>query len=144
MLYNIQHSACHFAVSRFLSRLRMLLNSEEDPQINITIAEPPTGPASLARKVAAHVLRYAFAAFLALVIFYLSPVITSPPLTTAETRPIDRAIRALESKGFAREAFLLRHVATFRGSNNWLNGTQPSENAYAATNLPFEMITLYP
>jgi len=90
------------------------------------------------------VLRHAFAGFLAIVIFYLSLVITSPPLTTDETRTIDRAIAVLESRGFDREAFLLRHVATFRGSDNWLNETQTNENAFAATNFPVEMITLYP
>ncbi|MEP6789431.1 MAG: hypothetical protein ABJB40_13415 [Acidobacteriota bacterium] len=125
-------------------RRYMLLNSEETTQTHTSAVEPPAGSASVFRIVCAHIVRYLFASFLALVIFYLSLVITSPPLTLTETQPIDRAISVLESKGFAREAFLLRHVATFRGSDNWLNETQSAENAYAATNFPFEMITLYP
>lgn len=119
-----------------------LLNFPDTPQISITVACPPEKRA--ARRVFESVLRHAFAGFLAIVIFYLSLVITSPPLTTDETRTIDRAIAVLESRGFDREAFLLRHVATFRGSDNWLNETQTNENAFAATNFPVEMITLYP
>ena len=32
----------------------------------------------------------------------------------------------------------------FRSNDNWLNASIEKENAYAATNFPFEIITLYP
>ena len=57
---------------------------------------------------------------------------------------MERAISIIEKRGFINEAYLLRDLATFRGSDNWLNAAVPKENAYAATNYPFAIITLYP
>ena len=57
---------------------------------------------------------------------------------------IDRAIDVLVQRGFEREAFLLRNTASFRSSDNWLNGMVDKESAYAATNFPFEVLTIYP
>ena len=39
---------------------------------------------------------------------------------------------------------MLEHVTTFRGSDHWLNASVAKESAYAATNFPFEIMTLYP
>jgi hypothetical protein len=86
----------------------------------------------------------AIAAFLALFAFYLSLVATSAPLTAKERVSVDAAIRVLDEKGFSREALLLRHTVTFRGTDNWLNIATKQDNAYAATNFPFQIITLYP
>jgi len=83
-------------------------------------------------------------AALTVIIFYLSLLITSTPIESYNQETIDRAIALLEAKGFDREVFLLRRVATFRGSDNWLNALTEKENAYAATNFPFAVITLYP
>lgn len=54
------------------------------------------------------------------------------------------AIELLEAKGFTDEVFLLRNVAAFRSNDNWLNASVEKENAYAATNFPFGIVTLYP
>ncbi len=89
-------------------------------------------------------LRYAFAGFLSVLILYLSLVTTSAPMTADDRRAVERAIVFLESRGFEREAFLLNNVATFRSSDNWLNQAVGAENAYAATNYPFGIITIYP
>jgi hypothetical protein len=35
-------------------------------------------------------------------------------------------------------------VAVFRANDNWLNASVEKENAYAATNYPFEIVTIYP
>ncbi len=83
-------------------------------------------------------------AALTLTIFYLSLITTSFPLTADERAQIERAVAHLEEKGFEREAFLLRNTVTFRGGGNWLNSVTGQENAYAATNFPFGIITLYP
>ena len=61
-----------------------------------------------------------------------------------ERSAVDRAVAVLEAKGFASEVFLLRNVTTFRSSDNWLNQAVGGENAYAATNYPFGIITIYP
>lgn len=89
-------------------------------------------------------LSSALAALLALAAFHLSLVATSAPLSSDEAKAVDRAIELLDSKGFTTEVFLLRHTTTFRSTDNWLNLVAHKENAFAATNLPFQIITLYP
>ena len=76
--------------------------------------------------------------------FYASLVLFAAPLDTEQRRTVDAAIAHLERSGFKREAFLLKHVTVFRSNDNWLNASVEKENAYAATNFPFEIITLYP
>ena len=87
---------------------------------------------------------YLFITAAVLSIFYCSLMITSAPLRDDERETIDRTIALLETKGFDREVFLLRHLTTFRGLSNWLNTLARNENAFAATNFPFAVITLYP
>ena len=76
--------------------------------------------------------------------FYLSLIFSSSPLQTAEKEKVRRAITILEEKGFGNEAFLLNYLAAYRSNDNWLNASIEKENAYAATNFPFEIMTLYP
>lgn len=83
-------------------------------------------------------------AALTVVIFYLSLIITSAPVDSEDRQTIDRAVALLEARGFEREVFLLRRAAMFRASDNWLNQLTDKENAYAATNFPLAMITVYP
>jgi len=90
------------------------------------------------------VLSSALAALLALAAFHLSLIATSAPLSSDEASAVDRAIDLLDSKGFATEVFVLRHTTTFRGTDNWVNLLSKKENAFAATNLPFQIVTLYP
>lgn len=80
----------------------------------------------------------------ALGIFYSSLVFTASPLNPEAKERVQSAISLIEKRGFINEAYLLRDLATFRGSDNWLNSTIAKENAYAATNYPFAIITLYP
>ncbi|NNE66591.1 MAG: hypothetical protein HKN33_08485 [Pyrinomonadaceae bacterium] len=76
--------------------------------------------------------------------FYLSLIITGESLKGEEHAQVERSIELLDKAGFAGEAFYLRNFAVFRGGDNWLNSTVPKENAYAATNFPFAVVTLYP
>ena len=76
--------------------------------------------------------------------FYTSLVFSADALTHAERQSVQASIRLIEEAGFADEAFLLKHVAVFRSNDNWLNASVEKENAYAATNFPFEIVTLYP
>jgi hypothetical protein len=76
--------------------------------------------------------------------FYLSLIGTSSPLAPDEGLKVNKAISILEEKGFSKEVFLLRYLTRFRSNDNWLNASTRDENAYAATNFPFEIITIYP
>ena len=76
--------------------------------------------------------------------FYLSLLMTSKSLAYDEKQGVKKAIQILEAKGFESEVFLLRHLTSFRANDNWLNASTRDENAYAATNFPFEIITIYP
>lgn len=95
------------------------------------------------RKVAQTIANHATASVLAVIVLYLSLVTTSQPLTDYEKPEIDRAIAVLEEKGFETEVFLLRNTTTFRRSDHWLNGMVFTEPAYAATNFPFQIVTVY-
>lgn len=76
--------------------------------------------------------------------FYLSLIFSSKRLTYEEKQTVQRAIAVLDEKGFSTEVFLLNYLTAFRANDNWLNASVPKENAYAATNYPFEIITVYP
>lgn len=85
-----------------------------------------------------------FVCFLTLLGFYLSLIFTSSPLKYEEKKQVQAGIKVLEEKGFASEVFLLKYLTAYRGNDNWLNASTKFENAYAATNFPFEIITIYP
>lgn len=87
---------------------------------------------------------HAAAAILAVIAFYLSLISTSLPPTPAERQQIDQAIQLLADRGFADEVFVLKGTTTFRGTDHWLNSFIEKENAYASTNFPFQIVTLYP
>ena len=76
--------------------------------------------------------------------FYVSLVGSAERLTLDQKQSVTSAIGQLKSKGFSNEAFLLERLAAFRQNDNWLNASVPKENAFAATNFPFEIVTLYP
>lgn len=71
-------------------------------------------------------------------------IFTSASLKYEEKRQIQTAVKILDEKGFTGEVFLLNHLTSFRGNDNWLNASTKFENAYAATNFPFEIMTVYP
>lgn len=81
---------------------------------------------------------------LALLGFYLSMIFTSDSLTYEEKAKITNAVKILDEKGFSREVFLLDYLTNYRSNDNWLNASTRFENAYAATNFPFEVMTIYP
>lgn len=76
--------------------------------------------------------------------FYISLIGSSKSLTYDEKQIVKKAIDVLEEKGFSGEAFLLRYPTAFRGNDNWLNASTRLESAYAATNFPLAIITIYP
>lgn len=76
--------------------------------------------------------------------FYLSLLFSSAGLQLGEKEKVRNAVAVLEARGFSQEVFFLRYLAAFRSNDNWLNASVEKENAYAATNFPFEIMTLYP
>ncbi|HEX7174530.1 MAG TPA: Ran-binding zinc finger domain-containing protein [Pyrinomonadaceae bacterium] len=95
---------------------------------------------SLMRKVLAGCVT----ALLLLVVFYVSLLETSTAVTYEQKQVVQRAVDLIERKGFHQDAFLLRRLANFRTSDNWWNNYLGHADAYAATNFPFEVVTLYP
>ena len=75
--------------------------------------------------------------------FYITLLTSAKRLEPDEKKTVERAVKILEDKGFAREVFLLRYLTAYRATDNWLNASTREENAYAATNFPFEIMTVY-
>ena len=82
--------------------------------------------------------------FTIIVIAFLSLLITSDGLTYEQERAVNEAIVVVERGGFEREATVLRNIVFYRSSDNWWNKHVGHQNAYAATNFPFAVVTLYP
>src|SRR5215218_2105523 len=80
----------------------------------------------------------------ALLGFYGSLVLSADSPDRDQHLRVQAAIRILELRGFANEVVLLKYFTVFRSNDNWLNASVEKENAYAATNFPLEIITVYP
>lgn len=79
-----------------------------------------------------------------LIIFYSSLLLSSDGLNADQRAKVETAITLIKSSGLTKEAFVLDHLASFRATDNWLNVYVGHRDAYAATNFPFEVVTLYP
>lgn len=79
-----------------------------------------------------------------LIAWYASLRTTSAPLNPEQKQFVERAIGILDQRGFTTEATLLRRVTLFRATDHWWNQQFGHPQAYAATNFPFEVMTLYP
>ncbi|MCA1816184.1 MAG: zinc finger Ran-binding domain-containing protein [Acidobacteria bacterium] len=75
---------------------------------------------------------------------YASLILTSEPASAEQRQLVERAIAVLEAKGLGDRTFALRHLASYRVTDNWWNRWIGHHEAYAATNFPFEVVTLYP
>ncbi len=75
---------------------------------------------------------------------YVSLRATSEAVTFEQRQLIGRAIDVLEQKDFGRRAFVLRNLVSYRATDNWWNRYVGHTDAFAATNFPFEVMTLYP
>jgi hypothetical protein len=84
------------------------------------------------------------ATVIGLLICYVSLLMTSDGLQPDQREAVQKAIAVLEQHGFNREAFILKHLTVFRGTDSWWNRYIGHRDAYAATNFPFEVVTLYP
>lgn len=98
----------------------------------------------LRSKLFRRVLVCVFVCIFVLLGFYISLIGSAKQLSSGERKIVQASIDVLEARGFEREAFLLNNLTAFRTTDNWLNASVVKENAYAATNFPFEIITVYP
>ena len=78
------------------------------------------------------------------VLAFLSLLATSDGLSREQRQLTTEAIAVIERGGFTQEATTLRHLVFFRSTDNWWNQHVGHQNAYAATNYPFGVVTLYP
>ena len=105
-----------------------------------TVATAAGGEPSALRRIAA------MAGTVALVMFawWASLFLTSEGLDPEQRVTVSRAVALLEQRGFRKEVFALRNAARFRSTDNWWNRHNGHDQAYAATNFPFEIVTVYP
>lgn len=128
-------------------RLINFPNAEECVRCRAALIEVSTGGAtdsSLKYKIIRRAILCAAVCLFTLLGFYLSMIFTSKSLSYDEKKQVRTAIGFLDAKGFSREVFLLTYLTNFRGNDNWLNASTKLESAYAATNFPFEIMTVYP
>jgi len=107
-------------------------------------AEPAEKPGVKKRGLLKRLTWIAEATLIALLICYVSLLISSDGLQPDQREKVQQAIAVLEQHGFNREAFILKHLTVFRSTDNWWNRYIGHRDAYAATNFPFEVVTLYP
>lgn len=112
------------------------------------LADAPLPEAAAPRKLGPYLFKRAGVCVVvllcALLGFYLSLIMSAQRLGYTQKKEVDKAIALLADKEFSNEVFLLKYVTAFRAEDNWLNASVAKENAYAATNYPFEIMTLYP
>jgi hypothetical protein len=105
-------------------------------------AEPTNKPAG--RSFLKRIIWILGATIVSLTIWYFSLLISSDGLQPEQKQHVQNAIAILRQQGFTREAFVLTYCTAFRSTDNWLNAYAGHRDAYAATNFPFEVVTLYP
>ncbi len=131
-------------------RLVNFSHAEECARCQFDLIEVSTGGATdgnqspLLSKILKRALICAAVCVLSIFGFYLSMIFTSSPLDSDEKAIVAKSIEILDEKGFGSEVFLLGNLTAFRANDNWLNASTRLEDAYAATNFPFEIMTLYP
>lgn len=114
------------------------------PEISTQVGAPQPKAEPAKRGFLKRVLWILGATLVALVIWYASLLLSSNALQPDQQQKVQGAIALLRKQGFSREAFVLTYLSTFRSTDNWLNAYVGHRDAYAATNFPFEVVTLYP
>lgn len=113
-------------------------------QNQLAASEPGEEKPQTKKKIIKSVLRiFALAGFV-IFLWYASLIGTSEPVVFDQKKIVDNAISVLERQGFDDEVFVLRHLVRYRATDNWLNRKAGHDNAFASTNFPFEVVTLYP
>jgi len=96
------------------------------------------------RSIGSRLLWIAGTTTLLLFIAYMSLLLTSADLNYEQRNTVNAAVVLLEQDGFGKQAFVLNWLVRYRGTDSWWNRYVGHRDAYAATNFPFEVLTLYP
>ena len=105
--------------------------------------EPAESERSVSGVVARRLLWLAGMIVLIVFLWSRSLLMTSEPISADQRQMVMQAIALLEQAGFSREVVMLRHFANFRATDNWWNLYLGHRQAYAATNFPLGVVTLY-
>jgi hypothetical protein len=73
-----------------------------------------------------------------------SLLFTSDAIAAEQRQVVMQSISLLDRSGFSREVMMLRHFANYRATDNRWNLYLGHPDAYAATNFPLGVVTLYP
>lgn len=128
----------NFAEALECRRCRTLLGSETFDVAGEASTTP--GAQSLARRG----LIVAATCVAILCVFFTSLFASSEGMTPDQARDVRAAIDVLSARGFSQEAMVLSRLVSFRTTDNWWNRHVGHANAWAATNFPFAVVTLYP
>jgi len=113
----------------------------------LTADEPFDAPSPAASTIArdrGRKLLWLLAVTMALIFLWSrSLLFTSEPIDASQRQLVLQAIAQLEHAGFSREVVVLRHFANYRSTDNWWNEYLGHRDAYAATNFPLGIVTLY-
>jgi hypothetical protein len=135
----------NFATSGVCRRCASPLTADQDDlPSNSGLVSPTPHSSEGGRTFGRWVLWVVGVAVTILATAYTSLLLTSDPLTADEHVVVMEAIRVLDRAGFSSEASALRRFVSFRRTDNWWNGYVGHPTAYAATNFPFAVITIYP
>jgi hypothetical protein len=115
-----------------------------DHRVEPVQAEPEADATTKKRGFLKRVAWVLGATSIILLIWYASLLISSDGLQPDQREKVQNAIAILQQQGFTREAFILKRLTVFRATDNWWNNYVGHSDAYAATNFPFEIVTLYP
>jgi hypothetical protein len=128
----------NFAVNDVCRRCGAALDDPEP--IDREPAVESAGPPGLRRR-----LLWVAGVTIALIFLWSrSLLLTSDAIDDAQSQSVRQSIRLLEHAGFAKEVVALRHFANYRATDNWWNLYVGHHDAYAATNFPLGVVTLYP
>jgi hypothetical protein len=125
--------------------MRLVASARADvPADTGEFCKPASSSGTVARTIARYALRLLVLTGLSVFVWSRSLLLTSAPIDTVQRAAVFEAIRQLDDAGFAREVLALRHFANFRATDNWWNRQVGHSDAYAATNFPLGVVTLYP
>ena len=124
----------NFATDETCRRCGSLLARNEEVQ---TQTEPEVGEKAKKRGLGQRVLWITGMTLAIVLVLYVSLLITSDELKPEQQATVQKAIDVLDQKGFGSEVFVLRHLASYRATDNWWNLYIGHRDAYAATNFPF-------
>jgi hypothetical protein len=116
--------------------------------MNSRTSVPSVAPVTVAQSsgpsVAQRLLWLAGMTVLLVFLWSRSLLLTSEPVDPSQRLVVQQAVAVLAQAGFSREATALRHFANFRATDNWWNNWLGHTDAYAATNFPLGVLTVYP